>query len=69
MSPDHAQAPDHAVVTPHPVGDAYVVTLTGEVDLDVAPGTELAIRDAGRLGARRVVIDLSRMTFADDFRG
>ncbi|MEU3186773.1 STAS domain-containing protein [Streptomyces sp. NPDC006923] len=52
-------------MTHHPLGDAYVVTLAGEVDVDVAPEIELAISDAGRFGARRVVIDLSRMTFAD----
>lgn len=65
MSPDHRQAPEHAVVTHRPVGDCLVVSLTGDVDIDVAPEIELAISDAGRFGASCVVLDLSRVVFAD----
>ncbi|MFI5756448.1 STAS domain-containing protein [Streptomyces sp. NPDC051569] len=57
--------PDQAVVTHRPERDAYVVDLAGDVDVDAVPDIELAISDAGRAGASRVVIGLSRVGFAD----
>lgn len=65
MTSDSTPAPDQAPVTHEPVGESLVLRLSGELDIDAAPGIELAISDAGRFGSSRIVIDLSGLVFAD----
>ncbi|MFJ5222765.1 STAS domain-containing protein [Streptomyces sp. NPDC088400] len=52
-------------MTHYPIGDSFVVILAGEIDIDIASEIELALSDAGRFGASRVVIDVSQVVFAD----
>ncbi len=46
-------------------GDAFVVTLTGEVDLHTAPALEQALEGAVGLGGTSVAVDLAEVTFID----
>ena len=46
------------------VGDAMVVAIVGEIDMATAPEVSYAI-DSGQGEARRVVVDLSEVTFLD----
>jgi anti-sigma B factor antagonist len=46
------------------VGDAVVVAIVGEIDMATAPEVAQAI-DGGPDGARRVVVDLTEVTFLD----
>jgi anti-anti-sigma factor len=46
------------------VGDAVVLAIVGEIDMATAPEVERAI-DRGHDGTRRVVIDLTEVTFLD----
>jgi anti-sigma B factor antagonist len=45
--------------------DAYVIALTGEVDLYTAPEFKQALLDVIAKGGRKVVVDLSDTTFID----
>jgi anti-anti-sigma factor len=46
-------------------GDAFVVTLTGEVDLHTAPALEQALEGVVALGGTAVAVDLAEVTFID----
>jgi anti-sigma B factor antagonist len=46
-------------------GDAIVVALTGELDLYNAPALRDALREAAGREPRRLVVDLSEVSFAD----
>jgi anti-sigma B factor antagonist len=46
-------------------GDAIVVALTGELDLYNTPVVREALRGAAGRGPRRLVVDLSDVTFVD----
>jgi anti-anti-sigma factor len=46
------------------VGDALVVAIVGEIDMATAPEVTREI-SGGHDGARRVIVDLSKVTFLD----
>jgi anti-sigma B factor antagonist len=46
------------------VGDAVVLAIVGEIDMATAPDVARAI-DGGHDGARRLVVDLTEVTFLD----
>jgi anti-sigma B factor antagonist len=46
-------------------GDAFVVTLSGEVDLHTAPALEHALEGVLGLGATSVALDLADVSFVD----
>jgi anti-sigma B factor antagonist len=46
-------------------GDAFVVTLTGEVDLHTAPALEQALEGVLGLGGTSVALDLADVSFVD----
>jgi anti-sigma B factor antagonist len=46
-------------------GDAFVVTLTGEVDLHTAPALERALEGVVGLGGTSVALDLADVSFVD----
>ena len=46
-------------------GDEAVVTVEGEVDLQSSPQLRAELRDVIESGARRVIVDLSRLEFID----
>jgi anti-sigma B factor antagonist len=46
-------------------GDAFVVTLTGEVDLHTAPELEQALEGVVGLGGTSVAVDLADVSFVD----
>jgi anti-sigma B factor antagonist len=46
-------------------GDAFVVTLTGEVDLYTAPALEQSLEGVVALGGTSVAVDLAEVTFVD----
>jgi anti-sigma B factor antagonist len=46
-------------------GDAFVVTLAGELDLHTAPELEQALEGVVGLGGTAVAVDLAEVTFID----
>jgi anti-sigma B factor antagonist len=46
-------------------GDAFVVTLTGEIDLYTAPTLEQSLEGVVALGGTSVAVDLAEVTFID----
>ena len=56
---------DFSVRTEQLSGDAYLIALTGEVDLYTAPEFKQELLDAIAKGAKQVVVDLSGTTFID----
>ena len=46
-------------------GDAYVISLTGEVDLYTAPEFKQQLLDVIAKGAKNVVVDFTETTFID----
>ena len=56
---------DFSVRTEQLSGDAYLIALTGEVDLYTAPEFKQELLDAIAKGAKHVVVDLSGTTFID----
>jgi anti-sigma B factor antagonist len=56
---------DFSVRTEQLAGDAYLIALTGEVDLYTAPEFKQELLDAIAKGAKQVVVDLSGTTFID----
>lgn len=46
-------------------GDAQIIELVGELDLDGAPRLEAALRDAEAGDASSIVVDLSALDFID----
>lgn len=51
------------VAVPEP--DAWQILIRGELDLGGCPDLELAIEDAERTEARRIILDLEQLTFID----
>ena len=45
--------------------DAYVVRITGELDLSGCPDVELALEQAEQSEADRIIVDLEELTFID----
>ena len=45
--------------------DAYIVSLTGEVDLYTAPEFKQQLLEIAAQGTRQVIVDLTRTTFID----
>ena len=45
--------------------DAYVIRITGELDLAGCPGLESALQEAERAHADRIIVDLEALTFID----
>ena len=64
MSQGSAGEPFRVEVTTLALGQA-VVTVRGELDLFTAPRLHEALEEAGELGARRLVVDLARVSFID----
>jgi anti-sigma B factor antagonist len=56
---------DFSVRTEQLSADAYLIALTGEVDLYTAPEFKQELLDAIAKGAKHVVVDLSGTTFID----
>src|SRR6187397_205123 len=56
---------DFSVRTEQLSGDAYLIALTGEVDLYTAPEFKQELLDAIGKGAKEVVVDFSNTTFID----
>ena len=54
-----------AVTTEQLNGDAYVISLSGEVDLYTAPEFKQKLLDVIAQGARSVVVDFTDTTFID----
>jgi anti-sigma B factor antagonist len=46
-------------------GDAYVISLAGEVDLYTAPEFKTQLLDVIAKGAKQVIVDLTNTTFID----
>lgn len=46
-------------------GDAYIVRIGGELDSTAQPALELALEQAERSGADRIVLQLDALTFID----
>jgi anti-sigma B factor antagonist len=46
-------------------GDAFVVTLTGEVDMHTAPALERSLDGVIGLGGSSIAVDLAEVTFID----
>ena len=45
--------------------DAYVIRITGELDLAGCPDLESALQEAERAHADRIIVDLEALTFID----
>ena len=56
---------DFSVNTAARGGDAFIVTITGEVDLHTAPELEHALDGVVELGGTAVALDLSEVSFVD----
>lgn len=56
---------DFSVNTAALGGDAFIVTITGEVDLHTAPELEHALDGVVGLGGTAVALDLSEVSFVD----
>lgn len=56
---------DFSVNTAALSGDAFIVTLTGEVDLHTAPALEQALDGVLALGGTGVALDLAEVSFVD----
>ena len=61
MSPAHPLLTIEAESQP----DAYVIRITGELDLGGCPDLESALREAERARADRIIVDLEALTFID----
>jgi len=61
MSPAHPFLTIHAELQP----DAYIIALEGELDLEGCADLDLALREAERTPASRVILDLEELTFID----
>ena len=61
MSPAHPLLAIEAESQP----DAYVIRITGELDLAGCPALESALREAERTKAERIIVDLEALTFID----
>jgi anti-sigma B factor antagonist len=59
MSPAHPLLAIEAESQP----DAYVIRITGELDLAGCPGLESALQEAERAHADRIIVDLEALTF------
>jgi anti-sigma B factor antagonist len=58
-------APEFSVETASLGDNAFVVTLTGEVDLYTSPALEQALDGAVGLGGTSVALDLAKVSFVD----
>ena len=61
MSPAHPLLAIEAESQP----DAYVIRITGELDLAGCPGLESALQEAEQAHADRIIVDLEALTFID----
>ena len=61
MSPAHPRLAIEAESQP----DAYVIRITGELDLAGCPELESALQEAERAHADRIIVDLEGLTFID----
>ena len=61
MSPPHPFLTIHA----EQQRDAYVIALEGELDLAGCPDLHLALSEAERTRARRIILDLEELTYID----
>ncbi len=61
---DTQESVEFKVVIP-PDAEMCVVTVVGEVDLATSPELRHQLREAGKLGASQVAIDLTQTTFID----
>ena len=46
-------------------GDAVAVTVAGELDVDTAPALQKRLEDVHGRGTRRILLDLTEVTFID----
>lgn len=60
-----AVEPEFDVRTAHVAQDAFVVSVTGEADMQTVPELEHELRDILRRGGRSVAIDLAEVGFID----
>ncbi len=60
-----ADAPTYAIIQHEPEKGLFVLTAEGELDLASAPSLKWALTDVLSDGGRRIVVDLSQVTFID----
>jgi anti-sigma B factor antagonist len=60
-----AGAPTYAIIQHEPEKGISVLSAEGELDLSSAPSLKWALTDVLSDGGRRIVVDLSRVTFID----
>ena len=61
MSPSHPFLTIHAELQ----RDAYIIALEGELDLAGCADLDLALREAERTRASRIILDLEELTYID----
>jgi anti-anti-sigma factor len=64
-TPPDAVIPTRLEISPTSNADATVLALSGELDIASAPGLERALDEFGASIPRRLVIDLTEVTFMD----
>jgi anti-sigma B factor antagonist len=64
-TPPDAVSPARLEISTHSGADSTVLGLTGELDIASAPALEQAVEDFGSSIPKRLVIDLTEVTFMD----